>query len=125
MKNEEKLKFGSVLNYIRTSRELSMRQLAIICGLSAMYISDLENGNRKPTLRVIECISKKLLLTDEEYSMMMDAFAHDRLQVPVDILYYLIDNDLIESLNILKEVDKKGDNIKRLALSLNNGNNSK
>jgi len=119
----EQNKFGSVIKEIRENRNLSIRGLASLCELSAAYVSDLETNKRNPTLKVIKHMSENLKLTENEHKMMMDAFAHDRLQIPVDLLYYVIDNDLIESLKVLKKVDKDGQNIKRLALSLNKNNN--
>jgi len=50
----------------------------------------------------------------------MKAFARDRLDIPVELLYYLIDNELIESIKIIKNEDAKGETIKRLALALKN-----
>lgn len=121
----EQNKFGNVIKEIRENRNLSIRGLATLCEFSAAYISDLEKNNRKPTLKVIKHMSDNLKLTEIEHKMMMDAFAHDRLQIPVDLLYYVIDNDLIESLKVLKEVDKEGQNIKSLALSLDKNKGAK
>lgn len=112
------LKFGQVLRDIRNNRGLSVRQFALKCGVSAIYISDLENNNRKSTMSVINKICNNICLTEQELQSMMDAFTRDRLDIPVELLYYLIDNDLIESLQTIKESDKKGVNIKKLALKL-------
>ena len=121
----EQNKFGSVIKEIRENRNLSIRGLASLCEFSAAYVSDLETNKRNPTLKVIKHMSENLKLTENEHKMMMDAFAHDRLQIPVHLLYYVIDNDLIESLKVLKEVDEDGQNIKHLALSLNKNKGAK
>lgn len=113
------LKFGQILRNIRNNRALSVRQFALKCGLSAAYISDLENNNRKATMSVTNKICNNICLTEQELQSMMDAFTRDRLDIPVDLLYYLINNDLIESLKMIKETDEKGINIKKLALKLN------
>ena len=120
MNNSVKPKFGKTLKGMREDRDLSIRQFAKICDFSPAYISDLEKDNRKPTLELINRISNNLILTEEEKNSMKNAFIHDRLEVSPELLYYLIDNDLIESLKILKELDSKGENIKRLAFSLKN-----
>lgn len=125
MGKTEKSQFGNVLKYIRTNRDLSLREFAKLCEFSPAYIADLEKNNRKPSVEVIKRIKEKIFVTQEEQKMMMGAFAHDRLEIPDDLLYYLIDNDLIESLKILKEADKDGQKIKSLALSLNINNNCK
>lgn len=120
MNDSVKPKFGKTLKNIRENRDLSIRQFSKMCDFSAAYISDLEKDNRKPTIELINRISNNFILTEEEKNKMKDAFIHDRLEVPSELLYYLIDNDLIESLKILKELDSKGENIKRLAFFLKN-----
>lgn len=117
-------KFGSTIKCIRNNRNLSLRDLAKLCEFSPAYISDLEKNNRKPSIEVIKRISERLELISEEQKMVMDAFFHDRLEIPSELLHYIIDNDLIESLNILREFDSDGQDIKNLAFSLKN-NNSK
>ena len=59
-------KFGSFLKAMRYSKALTMRDFAAILGISATYISDLENGIRKPTLNLLNRISSSLALTEEE-----------------------------------------------------------
>lgn len=112
------LKFGQVLKDIRNNRCLSVRQFALKCGVSAIYISDLENNNRKVTMSVINKICNNICLTEQEHQTIMYAFSHDRIDIPVELLYYLINNDLIDSLQTIKEIDEKGVNIKKLALKL-------
>lgn len=112
------LKFGKTLRNIRNNRCLSVRQFAVRCGFSPVYISDLENNNRKPTIKVIEGISQNFDLSEEEHKMMMDAFAHDRLTIPVEVLYWILDNDLIDSLSVLKDLDPKGKETKNFTLQM-------
>ena len=69
---------------------------------------------------MLQRILKKLDLTKTEKEEVMKAFARDRLDIPVELLYYLIDNELIESIKIIKNEDAKGETIKRLALALKN-----
>lgn len=121
-REDEKLKFGTVLRNIRENRELSVRAMSRLCECSAVYISDLENNNRKVTMNVINNISSKMLLSDEEKNQMMQAYSHDRLQIPVELLYYLIDNNLLESIKILKEYDKDGTSIKQMAKKIKDNN---
>lgn len=113
------LKFGSVLKNIRETRGLSIRAFSNKCELSAVYISDLEACNRKATMNVIEHVSSKIPLTDEEFSAMKKAFVRDRMDIPKEVINYLVDNDLIESLESLSRTDQNGSHIKQLALNLN------
>ena len=44
---EARLMFGNSLRTIRNDRKLSVRGFDKVVGYSEVYISDLENGNRK------------------------------------------------------------------------------
>ena len=118
-------RFGSFLKSMRYNRALTMRDFANVLGISAAYISDLENGNRKPTINLLNKISSSLALTEEESKVMFEAFSYDRLQVCPDIVHYLLDNDLIETLNTLKQYDSDGSKVKKFTLNLKKGNNRK
>ena len=119
--NEVKgLKFSAVLKDIRTSRGMTVREFSKTCHISGAYISDLEHGNRKATVQVMNNITNNLTLTDEENKDMINAFAYDRLQIPTELLCYLVDNDLLPSLKVLKEHDKEGNSIKKLAKTMQN-----
>jgi len=125
MSDYKELKFGGVLRDIRTSRSLTIRQFSETCYISPTYICDLENGHRKATMQVMNNISNTLSLTEEENKNMMDAFSYDRLQIPTELLYYLIDNDLLESVKAFKEYDEKGTAVKGFAKELKKSNQSK
>ena len=111
-------KFSVVLKNIRTTRNMTVRDFSDTCSISAAYVCDLEKGNRKVTSQVMSNMTSNLNLTEEEHKAMINAFAYDRLQIPKEVLYYLIDNDLLESIKIFKEYDAKGTKVKQLAKSL-------
>jgi len=115
---DQELRFGTVLKNIRTTRNMTVRDLSDTCSMSIAYICDLEKGNRKATVQVMNNVSTNLTLTEEEQKDMINAFAYDRLQIPKELLYYLIDNDLLESIKIFKEHDEKGLQVKQLAKNL-------
>lgn len=48
------------MHKIRLEKKKTQKQLSIMCGLSQGYISDLESGNKSPTLRVVEQIANVL-----------------------------------------------------------------
>jgi transcriptional regulator with XRE-family HTH domain len=118
MEEVKGLKFGVVLRDIRTSRNMTVRDFSSTCSMSVGYISDLEKGNRKATVQVMNSLTNNLMLTEEEHKKIINAFAYDRLQIPSELLLYLVDNDLLPSLQVLKECDKEGTNIKKLAKTL-------
>lgn len=113
----ETLIFGQFLKEIRNNRKMSLRSFAGILGVSAAYLLDLENNARKVTINIINKIKSNLVLTQDEELKMEKAFMHDRLIISTDLLYYLIDNDLLDSIKTIQEEDKKGESIKRLALT--------
>ena len=122
---KQKLKFGSVLNGIRTSRELTIRDFSEATGFSAGYLCDLENSNRMGSLEVINKISNKICTSEEENKAMVKAYMCDRLTLPSELIYYLVENELLESIKIIKEHDPKGESIKKLAKSIIEINMSK
>lgn len=54
------LQFGMRVKYLREQAKLSQEDLALECGLSKNYISDIECGRRNPTLKVMEKIARGL-----------------------------------------------------------------
>jgi len=45
--------FGRRIAYLRQTRGWSQEALGFECGISKNYISDLENGRRNPTLKIL------------------------------------------------------------------------
>lgn len=113
------LLFGTALKLIRIEKNLTMRKFSDITGISPAYLCDLEKGNRKGTLEVAKTICEKLILAEEETKMLMNAFYREHLTLPEDIIYYLLDNDLLGSIKTIKENDKCGKSIKTLSLNIN------
>lgn len=118
---EAKLLFGKALRKIRSDRNLTVRGFAKVVGFSAVYISDLENGNRKPTLEMINIFKNKLFLTEEEFKSLQKGylFAHPENVIPIDVMYYILENNLIDALKTLETIDKKGTKIKKMVLLMN------
>ena len=119
---DSSLKFAKILKDIRESREISIRLFSSICGFSPAYISDLEKSNRKPTLNVINSIIENIPLSKEEKDSLLKAFNRDRLNIDEELLHYIIDNDLVESLRVFKEFDSDGSHVKSFAKTLKNDN---
>ena len=113
---EARSMFGNSLRNIRNSRTLSVRGFAKVVGYSAVYISDLENGNRKPNLEMINIFNEKLLLTDEEFKSLQKGylFAHPENVIPLEVMYYILENNLVDPLKTLEATDKEGIKIKQL-----------
>jgi transcriptional regulator with XRE-family HTH domain len=57
---------GKRIAYLRKERHYSQLALALSCGLTKSYLSDLERGQRNPTLKVLLRLSRGLDVTLEE-----------------------------------------------------------
>jgi transcriptional regulator with XRE-family HTH domain len=49
--------FGQRVRYLRRKQKISIEELAFRCNINSNYLSDLERGNRNPTLKILNKIS--------------------------------------------------------------------
>ena len=110
--------FGDVIKIIRANRDLSLRKFSQECNFSAAYMSDLEKNNRKPSFEVVKRIKENIVLSMEETNLLMRAFAHDRKEIPEEVVYYLLNNELIERMLVLANLDPNGTHIRKLVNTL-------
>jgi len=57
---------GMRIRYLRNERHLSQMALALECDITKNYLSDLERGERNPSVMVLNKIAKGLKVTLEE-----------------------------------------------------------
>ena len=57
---------GMRIKYLRSLNKWSQEDLALEAGVNKNYISDLERGNRNPTIKVLDKIANSLGITLEE-----------------------------------------------------------
>ncbi len=72
MKAEKQL--GMRIRYLRNQKHWSQEDLALEAGINKNYLSDLERGNRNPTLRIMEKIAIALEITLEELVKGIESF---------------------------------------------------
>lgn len=86
--------FGEKLTSLRKSRRMSLRALATQLGVSAPYLSDVENGRNGPlTIERLERVKEILNLTDDEYADLNDAAAEWKQDsIAPDLPKYLSSN---------------------------------
>ena len=48
---------GKRIRYLRNSRKMSIEDLALEAGINPNYLSDLERGERNPTIKVLSKIA--------------------------------------------------------------------
>lgn len=57
---------GKRIRYLRKERHLTILQLALKADMTKSYLSDLERGDRNPTVKVLNRLSIALGVTIEE-----------------------------------------------------------
>ena len=82
------MRYGQFLKAkrISDSRELTLKDVAAELGVSFSYVSDIEQGRRKPydeakTLKIIEFLK----LTEEEVALLYDLAAKENSRIPRDL----------------------------------------
>jgi transcriptional regulator with XRE-family HTH domain len=63
--DEDESTFGQFVRRQRELQDLTMRQLADLVGISNPYLSQIENGLREPSERVVEAIADNLEMSAE------------------------------------------------------------
>ena len=115
--------FGNILKELREERQLSVRGFSKIMDFSAVYISDLENGKRLPTVAVLQRLNERLILTEEQQEQINLAYNTLHPNIPLEVIYYIQKNNLIEVLETLNKYDSTADKVKKLAYDLKRVNN--
>jgi len=60
-------KFGEKLKALRTSRQMTLKELACALGLTAHgYISEIESGKKKPTAEFVLKVARYFNITTDE-----------------------------------------------------------
>lgn len=59
-------KFGEHIKEIRINNSLTQEKAALLCELNQHYLSDLENGRKNPTLKVLYKLSEGYNVSLEE-----------------------------------------------------------
>lgn len=82
------MRFGDFIKKIRQDdpRELTLKDVSKMLGISLSFLSDIENNRRKPfDKEKIELYAKEFNLSEEDKARLYDLAARDRGEVPSDI----------------------------------------
>ena len=89
-------KFGQYLKLLRESRDITLRELSRQTGMSAPYLSDVENDRTQPlTKERLETVFRVLQLNEEEQNQLFDLAGRERNEVAADLPDYIMDNDFV------------------------------
>lgn len=86
------ISFGKFIKDKRTLQGKSIRRFSEEIGISAAYLSDIENGNRYPPQKYLSALIEKLCLNKEETEILYDLVGQESGNY-IDINIYLKDNE--------------------------------
>lgn len=89
---------GIFINKKRIQKQISLRNFSRQIGISAEYLSKIENGQRPaPSIEVLEKITIQLLLSPQEKEILYDLAADSKpyLALAPDLLVYIKENNSI------------------------------
>ena len=118
MLKNDKLIFAKTLKLIKTNHKLTNKDLAILLNYSTSYIRDLEKGCRLPSIELIRRIIININLTKDEKEMINIAYFTLHPNTTLDLVSYIEENNLLNTLSDFKRVDPTGTNIKKLVLKI-------
>lgn len=108
---ERNMRYGQFLRYKRISdgRELTLKDIAEELGVSVSFVSDVEQGRRKPydevkTQKLIEFLK----LSEEEVALMYDLAAKENSKIPRDLDDIMMYTEAGEMARFALRMTKKG-----------------
>ena len=98
MNTQQYLNFGDFLQKKRTERQITLRKMAEMIGITAPYLTDIEKERRNPPeMEKLETISNILILSDEEKTTMFDLAGKRRNSVAPDLPDYIMKRDYVSA----------------------------
>ena len=102
-------KFGELVKQYRGNR--SLQNLGNEIGVTASYLSDIEKGNRIPSIDKVDKLIKVFKLEGKEKNQFYDLVAYEspnKYKVSGDIAEYIMKNDYLrELIRLAKEKNVK------------------
>lgn len=97
MKSED-MSLGEFLVSKREEKDVTLRELARLIGVSAPFLSDVEKGRRAPlTADRLEAAASALHLSPEEKTLMYDLAGKQRGAIAPDLPEYIIERDYVSA----------------------------
>ncbi len=63
---KQAISIGKKVQQLRKNRELTQVELAVIVNISTVYLGFIENGRRRPSLRILEKLARALKVKPSE-----------------------------------------------------------
>lgn len=96
--NTQYQNFGEFLQRKRTEKQITLRKMAEMIGITASYLTDIEKDRRNPPeMEKLELISRILMLNDEDKTTMYDLAGKKRNSVAPDLPDYIMEHDYVSA----------------------------
>lgn len=107
------MNFGEKLKYVRGLRNLSLYDLAERSGLSAPYLSEIENSKKRPSTKSLEKIAKALnadawFFLDDNAVTFEEVAKVNKTNLPEDIMKFVAKSEKLPYLILAKKLDEEG-----------------
>ena len=103
-KREEKVKnmmyanFGEFINQKRVEKQITLRKMADMLGVSAPFLTDVEKDRRNPfDMEKLTQLAGILNLSKEENALMLDLAGKKRNAVAPDLPEYIMERDYVSA----------------------------
>lgn len=92
------INFGDFLAKKRTQKEITLRKMAELLGVSAPFLSDVEKDRRNPLeMEKLELLAQILVLSPEDKAIMLDLAGKKRNSVAPDLPDYIMNRDYVSA----------------------------
>ena len=96
--NTQYQNFGEFLQRKRTEKQITLRKMAEMIGITTPYLTDIEKDRRNPPeMEKLELISQILMLNDEDKTTMYDLAGKKRNSVAPDLPDYIMEHDYVSA----------------------------
>lgn len=96
--NTQYQNFGEFLQRKRTEKQITLRKMAEMIGITAPYLTDIEKDRRNPPkMEKLELIFQILMLNDEDKTTMYDLVGKKRNSVAPDLPDYIMEHDYVSA----------------------------
>ena len=96
--NTQYQNFGEFLQRKRTEKQITLRKMAEMIGITAPYLTGIDKDRRNPPeMEKLELISQILMLNDEDKTTMYDLAGKKRNSVAPDLPDYIMEHDYVSA----------------------------
>ena len=101
--------FGAFIAQKRIEKDVKLKPIAEMLGVSVTYISDIIKGRRNPPDKEgLEALAEALHLSEAERDEMFDLAGRERSQVSPDLPEYIMDENLPNARAVLRRARNQG-----------------